>query len=85
LNQEVKRLARFGYLFAFLAAGMFGMVSTIAKPIVSSVDPLLLASLVYLVSAATLTPIAQKSKFQFPKIKCWGIDKEEAFDYKRKL
>jgi drug/metabolite transporter (DMT)-like permease len=69
LNQEVKRLARFGYLFAFLAAVMFGMVSTIAKPVVSSVDPLLLASLVYLVSAATLTPIAQKSKFQFPKRK----------------
>ncbi len=48
---------------------MFGLVSTIAKPVVSSVDPLLLASLVYLISAVTLTPIAQKSKFQFPQKK----------------
>lgn len=69
MNQEVKRLTRFGYLFAFLAALMFGLVSTIAKPVVSSVDPLLLASLVYLISAVTLTPIAQKSKFQFPQKK----------------
>lgn len=69
MNQEIKRSARFGYFFALLAAVMFGVVSTIAKPVVSSVDPLLLASLVYLISAVTLTPIAQKSKFQFPKRK----------------
>jgi len=53
---------RIGYLFAILAAIMFGSVSTIAKPLASSVNPLLLSSLVYLIAAATLTPLAQKSK-----------------------
>jgi drug/metabolite transporter (DMT)-like permease len=54
---------RLGYLFAILAAVMFGSVSTLAKPLVSTVNPLFLASLVYLVSAATLTPLAQKQRF----------------------
>jgi drug/metabolite transporter (DMT)-like permease len=53
---------RLGYLFAILAAAMFGSVSTLAKPLVSTVNPLLLASVVYLVSAATLTPLAQKQR-----------------------
>ena len=55
---------RLGYLFAILAAVMFGSVSTLAKPLVSTINPLLLASVVYLVSAATLTPLAQKQSFQ---------------------
>ena len=54
---------RLGYLFAILAAAMFGSVSTLAKPLVSTVNPLLLASVIYLVSAATLTPLAQKQSF----------------------
>lgn len=55
---------RIGYVFAILAAIMFGSVSALAKPLVSTVNPLLLASLIYLVSAAALTPIAHKKKFQ---------------------
>ncbi len=51
-----------GYLFAVLAAVMFGLVSVLAKPLVSSVDPLLLASLVYIISAITISPFAQKQK-----------------------
>jgi len=35
---------RLGYLFAVLAAIMFGSVSTLAKPLVSTVNPLLLLS-----------------------------------------
>lgn len=53
---------RLGYLFAVLAAVMFGSVSVLAKPLVSSVDPILLASLVYIISAITLSPFAQKKK-----------------------
>ena len=41
---------------------MFGSVSVLAKPLVSSVDPILLASLVYIISAITLSPFAQKKK-----------------------
>lgn len=41
---------------------MFGSVSVLAKPLVSSVDPILLASLVYTISAITLSPFAQKKK-----------------------
>ena len=57
----------FGYVFAILAAVMFGSVSTLAKPLVSAVNPLLLASMIYLVSAATLTPLAYKQKFPYSK------------------
>jgi drug/metabolite transporter (DMT)-like permease len=41
---------------------MFGSVSVLAKPLVSSVDPILLASLVYIISAITLSPFARKQK-----------------------
>lgn len=51
-----------GYVFAILSAIMFGSVSVLAKPLVSSVDPILLASLVYIISAITLSPFAQKKK-----------------------
>lgn len=58
---------RLGYLFAILAAIMFGSVSTLAKPVVSTVNPLLLSSVIYLIAAATLTPLAQKQTFQYTK------------------
>ena len=58
---------RLGYLFAILAAVMFGSVSVLAKPLVSTVNPLLLSSLIYWIAAATLTPIAQKQSFQNTK------------------
>ncbi|TBR22362.1 MAG: DMT family transporter [Candidatus Nitrosotenuis sp.] len=61
---------RSGYLFAILAAAMFGSVSTLAKPLVSSVNPLLLASSIYLVSAVTLTPLARKQSFPSSKKNC---------------
>lgn len=54
---------RLGYIFAILAAVMFGSVSTLAKPLVSTVNPLFLVSMVYLVSAAAFTPFAHKQKF----------------------
>lgn len=58
---------RLGYLFAIFAAIMFGSVSVLAKPLMSTVNPLLLSSLIYLIAAATLTPLAQKQSFQKTK------------------
>ena len=52
----------FGYVSGILAAVTFGSVSTIAKPVVSSVNPLLLSLLVYLIASATLSPIAIQRK-----------------------
>lgn len=54
---------RLGYVSAILAAVMFGSVSTLAKPLVSAVNPLLLSSMIYLIAAATITPLARKHSF----------------------
>jgi drug/metabolite transporter (DMT)-like permease len=54
-----------GYLSAIIAALLFGSVSTIAKPILSNISPLLLSSLVYLISGLALTPVAQRIKYSF--------------------
>ncbi|MBI5377910.1 MAG: DMT family transporter [Thaumarchaeota archaeon] len=68
-NNYIKNASaiKIGYISAVLAAVLFGSVSTVAKPLVGSVNPLLLSSLVYLVSAATLTPLAWKQKFPSTK------------------
>jgi len=58
---------RLGYLFAIFSAIMFGSVSVLAKPLMSTVNPLLLSSLIYLIAAVTLTPLAQKQSFQKTK------------------
>jgi drug/metabolite transporter (DMT)-like permease len=42
---------------AFIAAALFGSVSTIAKPILHGADPFLLSSLVYLISAMFFSAI----------------------------
>ena len=42
-------------------------MSVLAKPLVSSVDPVLLASMVYIISAITLSPFAQKKKKKITK------------------
>jgi drug/metabolite transporter (DMT)-like permease len=51
-----------GYGSALLSAALFGSISTVAKPILATVNPILLSSMVYLISALVFTPIAQKSK-----------------------
>ena len=51
----------FGYSSAILAAALFGSVSTVSKPVLSSITPILLSSLVYLVAGATFTPLAYRS------------------------
>jgi drug/metabolite transporter (DMT)-like permease len=52
-----------GYISAIIGALLFGSVSTVAKPIVSSVNPLLLAGLVYLISGAAITPVVKRVKY----------------------
>ncbi len=61
-----------GYVSAITASALFGSVPTIAKPIISNVNILLLSSLAYLISSLTFTPLAQRSKISFTR-KDYGI------------
>ena len=56
-----------GYLSAILAAALFGAVPTIAKPMTSNINILLLTSIAYLIAALTFTPIAKRTKTSFTK------------------
>jgi hypothetical protein len=47
---------------AFYAAGSWVFPSTVGKPRLSIVDPLLLSALVFLMSGITFTPLALESK-----------------------
>ena len=51
-----------GYSCAILASAFFGSVSTISKPVLVTVNPVFLSSLVYIISGLTFTPIAQKTE-----------------------
>ncbi|MGI0017891.1 MAG: DMT family transporter [Nitrosotalea sp.] len=51
-----------GYLSALLASVLFGAVPTIAKPVISSINVLLLSSIAYLIAALVFTPISKKAK-----------------------
>jgi len=53
-----------GYGLAIVAAALFGSVSTVAKPVLSMVNPLVLSSLVYLIAGFTFTPFAQQTGFK---------------------
>ena len=50
---------RVGYACAFLAAALFGSISTVAKPALSNVNPLLLSAMIYLLAFLLLTPVAR--------------------------
>jgi drug/metabolite transporter (DMT)-like permease len=59
----------FGYLFAVISAALFGSISTVAKPALSAtIHPLLLSSIVYLVAAMVMTPIAYKRGSSYDSI-----------------
>jgi drug/metabolite transporter (DMT)-like permease len=53
-----------GYGAPILAAALFGSVSTLAKQVLSPVNPLVLSSLVYLIAGFTFTPLAQQTGFR---------------------
>ena len=52
-----------GYVSAIISAILFGSVSTVAKPALISIHPILLASFVYLLASLVATPLIQKKKF----------------------
>lgn len=54
-----------------MASALFGSVPTIAKPVISNVNIVLLSSMAYLITAATFTPLA-KTKMSFAR-KDYGL------------
>ena len=53
---------KIGYISALLAAALFGSISTIAKPALVAVTPLVLSFTVYLLAGLTVTPLKKKSR-----------------------
>jgi drug/metabolite transporter (DMT)-like permease len=51
-----------GYVSAIVAALLFGSVSTIAKPMLSTIEPIILSSIIYLIAGVFFTPIASKTR-----------------------
>ncbi|KAF6242992.1 EamA/RhaT family transporter [Nitrosopumilus sp. b1] len=62
-----KNTNNLGYISAFFSAALFGSISTLAKPTVSNVEPLLLAGIVSLVAAAAFTPIAGRKRIKLDR------------------
>jgi drug/metabolite transporter (DMT)-like permease len=60
-----------GYISAVIAAALFGSISTIAKPALVAVTPLVLSSLVYLLAGLTATPLKKKCRLSEIKAKDW--------------
>ena len=63
--------AKVGYISAVIAAALFGSISTIAKPALLDVSPLLLSSTVYLLAGLTATPLKKKARISEIKRKDW--------------
>jgi drug/metabolite transporter (DMT)-like permease len=63
-NLQKDRPLVIGYISAIMGALLFGSVSTVAKPIVSNVNPLMLACFVYLISGLAITPVAKSVKYR---------------------
>jgi len=53
-----------GYGAAVTAAALFGSVSSLSKPVLSDINPVLLSSMVYLIAAATMIPIVKVITYQ---------------------
>jgi drug/metabolite transporter (DMT)-like permease len=58
----MNKSAIIGYMSALLASALFGAVPTIAKPVISNINVLLLSSIAYLIAALVFTPISKKAK-----------------------
>ncbi|HEY9398685.1 MAG TPA: DMT family transporter [Nitrososphaeraceae archaeon] len=61
-----------GYLSAITAAILFGSVSTLAKPILSTIDPIVLSSIIYLIAGLFFTPAASRTRSKIT-IKFYGL------------
>ena len=60
-----------GYVSAVIAAALFGSISTIAKPALVDVSPLVLSFVVYLLAGLTATPLKKKSRISEIERKDW--------------
>lgn len=54
-----------GYISAILSAVIFGSVSAVAKPALTSINPILLGSFVYLLATLVSTPLIQEKHKSF--------------------
>jgi drug/metabolite transporter (DMT)-like permease len=61
-----------GYLSAITAAILFGSVSTLAKPILSTIDPIVLSSIIYLIAGLFFTPAASRTRSKIT-MKYYGL------------
>ncbi len=60
-----------GYLAVFVSALLVGSISTISKPILANINPIFLASFVYLLAALAATPLVKKSSLKSISKKDW--------------
>jgi drug/metabolite transporter (DMT)-like permease len=56
-----------GYLSAIVAAVLFGSVSTLAKPMLSTINPIVLSSIIYLIAGLFFTPSASRARSKITK------------------
>jgi len=61
-----------GYLSAIVAAILFGSVSTLAKPILSTINPIVLSSIIYLIAGLFFTPSASRTRSKIT-MKYYGL------------
>jgi len=61
-----------GYLSAIVAAILFGSVSTVAKPILSTINPIVLSSIIYLIAGLFFTPSASRARSKIT-MKYYGL------------
>jgi drug/metabolite transporter (DMT)-like permease len=61
-----------GYLSAIVAAVLFGSVSTLAKPMLSTINPIVLSSIIYLMAGLFFTPSASRARSKITK-KYYGL------------
>jgi drug/metabolite transporter (DMT)-like permease len=61
-----------GYLSAIVAAVLFGSVSTLAKPMLSTINPIVLSSIIYLIAGLFFTPSASRARSKIT-MKYYGL------------
>lgn len=71
LTLQKSKAVTIGYTAAFLSALLVGSISTVSKPVLSNVSPLLYASVVYLLAAGISTPLAHKASIFSIRKKDW--------------
>lgn len=73
MTQLNAKSVKIGYVSAILCAILVGSISTASKPVLMHVNPLLYASLVYLLASAASIPLAYKTKSQKFQRKDWSL------------